>query len=345
MRIRELAEKRFEGIYLYKDMLQHVLTLRKPSETCSLYMAVLASDSKSPSTADLSGILHWKLRKTRRVIRRLKRAGVFVFARPGVLELVNRPGFSLTSHNTDTSTNTEDKTEYKTEEKKNKERKYITKKEKEEIYIQSGKYLPVHLNTKAFRKRWKTWITCRKEITGKYLKPTTIKFQLRKLGKFTEQEARAMIKQSIEHGWTGLFPVKVDKHTFVSGNNSSLTIPGSLNDIVLRFVKRVTGGNLESLDTAERIILKEIIQDIQWYYKQLPGERNAGSYDRGKNKYFISSWTSFARKYFEFLLDHSKSSPIHFYKVRSNSWNWFIRTLGERYSISFEIKGKGMDEN
>lgn len=62
--------------------------------------------------------------------------------------------------------------------------------------------LPANVNPEM----WDEWVTFRKEIRKK-LTPTTIKRQLKQL-EAAGAAANDMILQSIQNGWTGLFPVK-----------------------------------------------------------------------------------------------------------------------------------------
>lgn len=62
--------------------------------------------------------------------------------------------------------------------------------------------LPDWLNKNA----WNAWVKYRKEI-GKTLKPSTIHFQLKFLGKYIPDHTQ-IIRNSITNGWTGLFPLK-----------------------------------------------------------------------------------------------------------------------------------------
>jgi hypothetical protein len=69
--------------------------------------------------------------------------------------------------------------------------------------------IPEELDTPEFRGVWKEWTKHRKEIK-KPLTPTTIKSQLKKLSKYTDVVAAAMLEQSIEHGWQGIWELKED---------------------------------------------------------------------------------------------------------------------------------------
>lgn len=60
------------------------------------------------------------------------------------------------------------------------------------------------LDTDEFRKTWAEWVQYRKEIRHA-LKPSTVTRQLAKLDIAGPAKAKAMIEQSIENGWTGLF--------------------------------------------------------------------------------------------------------------------------------------------
>lgn len=67
--------------------------------------------------------------------------------------------------------------------------------------------IPEKLNTLEFRNIWDEWKQHRKE-TKHELKPTTEKRQLKKLAENSESVAIAIIAQSLENGWQGLFEVK-----------------------------------------------------------------------------------------------------------------------------------------
>ncbi len=60
------------------------------------------------------------------------------------------------------------------------------------------------LKTKEFEEAWTEWETHRAEI-HKALKPTTVRFQIRKLEKMGHDRAIAAIEFSIEQGYTGLW--------------------------------------------------------------------------------------------------------------------------------------------
>lgn len=66
---------------------------------------------------------------------------------------------------------------------------------------------PSNLNTTQFMEAWIEWDTFRSETKHK-LTPTTIKKQLAQLSKFPVDTAIAMLNQSIERGWQGIFDVK-----------------------------------------------------------------------------------------------------------------------------------------
>lgn len=70
--------------------------------------------------------------------------------------------------------------------------------------------LPEVLDTEAFRSAWRRWLQFRKE-DGHKLTPSTADSQIAKLSRAGHDQAIAMIEQSIEHGWQGLFPPKQDK--------------------------------------------------------------------------------------------------------------------------------------
>jgi len=63
--------------------------------------------------------------------------------------------------------------------------------------------LPQNINPSS----WENWLNYRKEIK-KRMTPMSIKKQLTLLSKYSYQEQQEMIDQSIQNGWTGLFPSK-----------------------------------------------------------------------------------------------------------------------------------------
>lgn len=68
---------------------------------------------------------------------------------------------------------------------------------------------------------WETWVNYQKE-KGKSLKPTTIKFQLKMLEEH-KQDHIQIIKNSIQNGWIGLFPLKKDHPSKVNQNYSRIS--------------------------------------------------------------------------------------------------------------------------
>jgi hypothetical protein len=69
--------------------------------------------------------------------------------------------------------------------------------------------IPEELDTQEFRESWARWTQHRKEIK-KPLTPTTIKTQIKKLSSHSARVAAAMLEQSIENGWRGIFDLKED---------------------------------------------------------------------------------------------------------------------------------------
>ena len=63
-----------------------------------------------------------------------------------------------------------------------------------------------------FAEVWERWKTYRTEIKHK-LTASTEASQLKKLSAYSESDAIAMIEQSIENGWQGLFPIKNQKNS------------------------------------------------------------------------------------------------------------------------------------
>jgi hypothetical protein len=55
-----------------------------------------------------------------------------------------------------------------------------------------------------FQGMWAEWVQHRKEIR-KTLTPSTIKTQLKKMGKMGKARSTAMMQHTIANGWTGLY--------------------------------------------------------------------------------------------------------------------------------------------
>lgn len=83
-----------------------------------------------------------------------------------------------------------------------------TKERKKENNIE----VPENLNTEEFLATWKDWLAYRKEIK-KTMTERTQKMQLKKLSGYSVGIAIAMIEQSIENGWQGIFDLKDNGRT------------------------------------------------------------------------------------------------------------------------------------
>lgn len=83
-----------------------------------------------------------------------------------------------------------------------------TKERKKENNIE----LPENLNTEEFLATWNDWTAYRKEIK-KTMTERTQKMQLKKLSDYPVGTAIAMIEQSIENGWQGIFELKDNGRT------------------------------------------------------------------------------------------------------------------------------------
>jgi hypothetical protein len=79
-----------------------------------------------------------------------------------------------------------------------------------------------------FQNAWSEWVEFRKEKKQK-LTAKSVRLQLRDLGAVPEQEAIAMIEQSIKNGWTGLFPIK-NKHNGNKGFDAAATLSAIYGD-------------------------------------------------------------------------------------------------------------------
>lgn len=71
--------------------------------------------------------------------------------------------------------------------------------------------LPPQIDTPEFNKAWHDWEIHRIEIRHA-LTPSTRTRQIKKLAKAGAEQAIAMLEQSIEQGWQGLFPVEGKGH-------------------------------------------------------------------------------------------------------------------------------------
>lgn len=71
--------------------------------------------------------------------------------------------------------------------------------------------LKLPFDSEFFKSAWDRWIAYKKERKQKFTSMTK-EIQLRKLGARPENVAIAIINQSIEHGWTGLFELKMNGH-------------------------------------------------------------------------------------------------------------------------------------
>jgi len=85
-----------------------------------------------------------------------------------------------------------------------------------------------------FRVAWREWEQFHKE-SKKSLKPTTVYRQLKRLEQVPEAEAIAMIEQSIQNGWQGLFEVRPTartNHVPPNGYFIQAARPTQLTDVV-----------------------------------------------------------------------------------------------------------------
>ena len=82
------------------------------------------------------------------------------------------------------------------------------------------KDIPEPLRTPEFEEAWKGWMAYRAEIKKK-ITPSTQERQLKRLAKHPPPVAIAMIEQSIEKGWQGLFELK---DTPASSNGRGITV-------------------------------------------------------------------------------------------------------------------------
>ncbi|NHZ85010.1 MAG: hypothetical protein GWP19_03915 [Planctomycetia bacterium] len=81
---------------------------------------------------------------------------------------------------------------------------------------------PDNLNTKLFIDKYEEWIKYRKEIKHKMV-TSTINKQLKMLAKYDVNKTIAMIDQSIENGWTGLFDIQQNTNGLSFAEKQAIT--------------------------------------------------------------------------------------------------------------------------
>jgi hypothetical protein len=91
------------------------------------------------------------------------------------------------------------------------------KRVKDKDHEQHALIAPELPHGEVFSEAWSQWVTHRKEKKAR-LTPTSIKAQIAKLSNVAESEAVAIIRQSIENGWTGLFEIKKQFNKQNAGN-------------------------------------------------------------------------------------------------------------------------------
>lgn len=98
-------------------------------------------------------------------------------------------------------------------EKKGKEKKEKKTNEISPLIPPTGGLADYHsdFDSDAFKKKWNEWLNFRREIKKK-MTPSTIDYQLKFLSNFSVIDAMAIIDQSIQNGWTGLFNLKNTTH-------------------------------------------------------------------------------------------------------------------------------------
>lgn len=79
------------------------------------------------------------------------------------------------------------------------------KKEKPQSFVDQ---LPDHLQTPAFREKWKEWEKYRRTVVRKAISPTAFRSMKTLLDKLDETQAIEAITTSIANDWRGIFPPK-----------------------------------------------------------------------------------------------------------------------------------------
>lgn len=132
------------------------------------------------------------------------------------VNLTNELTSQLTNNQQTTNKQLTTSKEYK-EYKEYKNIKNIKNKENE-----MKKKIELPFSSEKFSEAWERWKTHRTEIHHK-LTPSTERSQLKKLSEVSEDDAIAMIDQSIEHGWQGLFPVQRNYRSPIRQTKQGLT--------------------------------------------------------------------------------------------------------------------------
>lgn len=125
----------------------------------------------------------------------------------------------MTSQVTNNQQTTDKQPTTSEEYKEYKEGKEYKKKNKEN---EMKKKIELPFSSENFSEAWERWKTHRTEIHHK-LTPSTERSQLKKLSEVSEDDAIAMIDQSIEHGWQGLFPVQRNYRSPIRQTKQGLT--------------------------------------------------------------------------------------------------------------------------
>jgi len=153
------------------------------------------SEACGATKSQVDHAIRW-LKKCQMLATRKATRGMFV-------TIVNYSTYQdLESYKSDTNGDLEAKQKRNRSDTKDKKTKKANKTKKKDSVI-----FPPELDTLDFRKTWDAWVQFRIEKKVK-LTPSTIKVQLKKLSKLPVLTATAMINQSIEQGWQGLFQLK-----------------------------------------------------------------------------------------------------------------------------------------
>ena len=98
--------------------------------------------------------------------------------------------------------------------------KVLKKKEKRKSTLFLEVFPEAFQNSEAFKTAWLLWLKHRKENRHP-IRETTAQAQARKLSKHTPETAAAMLQQSIDNGWQGIFALKNPVAQTTEGDGST----------------------------------------------------------------------------------------------------------------------------
>lgn len=196
--------------------------------------------------------------------------------------------------------------------------------------------LPKELNTPAFRRTWRTWVLYRSEIKRPLKSTTGVLLQLNRLKRYGAETASAMLVQSMENQWQGVFEVK------------RLMKPSETPKFHEQAIAKVTSLLEQELNLkAPQEECRTLLQGVKQFYKDAPGRESQGSASGGGLKYFFPSAFSLLVDYIGFVSSRQAKfkTPLRTIKpllVGGSMWSWFVDLLEQRLSIA--LRGRNNED-